>query len=58
MSLKNRIEKVGGSISSRKGLCVVCGERVYGEEKYIEADEGYCHRHCLVPESSDPTVSA
>jgi hypothetical protein len=47
MSVRDKLEKVNKSVSERKGLCVICGDRVHGTENYIESTEGYCHKKCL-----------
>ncbi len=33
--------------AAKLGQCIICGDRVYREEKYITSTEGYCHNICL-----------
>gem|GEM_PF-3710277 len=32
---------------SRLGQCIICGDRVFREDRYITSTEGYCHHACL-----------
>lgn len=34
-------------LSPKLGSCVVCGSKVYSDDLYIKAAEGYCHRRCV-----------
>ncbi len=38
-------------ITKRLGRCVICGSRVYTDDKYLKAAEGYCHRACIADTS-------
>jgi len=35
------------NVSTRLGHCVICGNRVFTDERYLKASEGYCHHKCL-----------
>jgi hypothetical protein len=39
-------------LESKLGLCVICGKRVFSDDSYLEASEGYCHRNCLTEASA------
>lgn len=51
MKITEKIREVEESkekrLAGRKGVCVLCGERVHTEQDYIEVTEGYCHRGCI-----------
>lgn len=34
-------------VENRKGLCVLCGQRVRTGDAYVESSEGYIHHACL-----------
>lgn len=34
-------------LEKKLGLCVICGQRVFSDDSYLESSEGYCHRNCL-----------
>ena len=38
--------------SVKLGFCTLCNERVYKEEAYVKASEGYCHRRCVLKEEA------
>ncbi|MFB6100319.1 MAG: hypothetical protein ABEK16_03520 [Candidatus Nanohalobium sp.] len=58
MKLSNRLDRVRESIQGRKGLCVICGERVKEGHSYIESEEGYCHRGCIFSEKGSEPAEA
>ena len=33
--------------TERLGLCVICGNRVFSNERYLKSSEGYCHNNCV-----------
>jgi len=39
-------------LESKLGLCVICGQRVFSKDSYLESSEGYCHRNCLAETSA------
>jgi hypothetical protein len=39
-------------LESKLGLCVICGQRVFSKDSYLEASEGYCHRNCIAETSA------
>ncbi len=41
-------------LSNKLGLCVICGDRVFTDERYLKSSDGYCHKECL----SDASVTA
>jgi hypothetical protein len=55
--VKNQ-EKIVKQKTNRKGLCVICGDRVKGKEEYIESSEGYCHRNCIIAETKPKAAMA
>ncbi|MFO7793677.1 MAG: hypothetical protein R6V35_01755 [Candidatus Nanohaloarchaea archaeon] len=32
---------------NKLGICVICGSRVFTNDNYLEASEGYCHHNCI-----------
>ena len=58
MTVTERLDKVQESIRRRRGLCIICGERVYEEEEHIEVAEGYCHKDCVFEGKAESTVPA
>lgn len=34
--------------SQKLGSCVICGDRVHTDERYLKSADGYCHHSCLV----------
>ncbi len=38
-------------LSQKLGQCVICGDRVFTDDSYLKAVEGYCHRNCLTETS-------
>lgn len=35
------------SVSDKLGICLICGKRVFSNDRHVEASEGYCHNNCL-----------
>jgi len=31
----------------RLGFCAMCGKRVFTDQEYLKAKEGYCHKDCI-----------
>ena len=44
--------KVLSYVTQRLGNCVVCGERIYSDQKYVKSADGYCCEECINDEES------
>lgn len=33
--------------TSRLGMCVICGKRVFSDDRFLKSADGYCHQSCI-----------